>query len=108
MYLNNIDFPNQILDAKAQYYCVPELKQLAYQQKKVRTPAFMLSSIALGCNGYEAHMQQILTPYGFELKPGTKIFAYRNCQNQAKPSGKRKTISVFSGVFGSVWQFSKR
>ena len=39
---------------------------------------------------------------GVELLLGTTIFAYRNRQNQAKPSGKRKTISVFSGVFGSA------
>ena len=45
---------------------------------------------------------------GFELLTGITIFAYRNRQNQAKPSGKRKTISVFSGVFGSAWQSPKR
>ena len=68
----------------------------------------MQQSIALVCNGYEAYMQQILTPYGFELLPGITIFAYKNRQNQAKPSGKRKTISVFSGVFGSAWRSPKR
>ena len=75
---------------------------------KVRIPAFVPSSIALGCNGYEARMQQISLHMGFELLPGITIFAYRNRQNQAKPSGKRKTISVFSGVFGSVWKSPKR
>ena len=66
----------------------------------------MPSSIALGCNGYEAYMQQILTPYGVLADTGITIFAYRNRQNQAKPSGKRKTISVFLDVFGSAWRAS--
>ena len=39
---------------------------------------------------------------GFELLPGITIFAYRNRKNQAKSSGKRKTISVFASVFGSA------
>jgi len=41
---------------------------------------------------------------GFELKPGTMIIAYRKRQNQAKPSGKCRSISVFASVFGSAWQ----
>ena len=45
---------------------------------------------------------------GFELLPGITIFAYRNHQNQVKPSGKRKTISAFSDVFGSAWWSPKR
>ena len=68
----------------------------------------MPSPIALGCNRYEAYMQQSLPNTGFEFITGDYDFVYRNRQNQAKTSGKRKIISVFSGVFGSVWRSLKR
>ncbi len=38
------------------------LRGYAVNENRLRIPAFMPSSIALGCGGYEAHMQQILTP----------------------------------------------
>ena len=64
----------------------------------MRIPALTSSSIAPGCGGYEAHMQQILTPYGVLADIGDHDFCIRNRQNQAKPSGKRKP-SQFSRVF---------
>lgn len=45
----------------------------------------MPSSIALGCNGYEAHMQQILTPYGVSVVTEVHDFCLQ------KPSESSKT-----------------
>ena len=59
------DYPDFHLSMECfQAYVTEGSLVLQFSLDEVRIPAFMPSSIALGCNGYEAHMQQILTPYG--------------------------------------------
>ncbi len=53
-------------------------------------------------------MQQVLTPDRASADTWVAVFRFRNRRDQAKPSGKRKTIPVFSGVFGSTRRPLKR
>ncbi len=65
------------------------------------------ASIALGCGEHEAHMQQVLIPKGGCIDSGDPDLHLQKRRNQAKPSEIRKTISAFSGVFGSAWRSEK-
>ena len=56
----------------------------------------MPSSIALGCNGYEAHMQQILTPYGVSRSLLTETARIK--QNRAENTKPSQFSRVFSEV----------
>ncbi len=66
----------------------------------------MPSSIALGCGGYEAHMQQILTPYGvFSRYRGSRFLlteTVRIKQNRAENAKPSQFSRVFLEVPGGL------
>ena len=66
----------------------------------------MLSPIALGCNGYEAHMQQILTPYGgSSCNRGSRFLlteTVRIKQNRAENAKPSQFSQVFLEVPGGL------
>ena len=62
----------------------------------------MLSSIALGCGGYEAYMQQILTPYGVLANTGDHNFCLQKPSESSKTERKTQNPSQFSRVFLEV------
>ena len=75
----------------------------------------MLSPIALGCNGYEAHMQQILTPYGVRVVTGVHDFCLQKPSESSKTERKtqnhlsfRKCFWKCLAVFEEIRKFCKR
>ena len=56
----------------------------------------MPSSIALGCNGHEAHMQQILTLYGAGFVTGDPDFCL---QKPPEPSKTERKTQNHLGFF---------
>ena len=61
----------------------------------------MPSSIALGCGGYEAHMQQFLTPYGGFSRYRELRFCLQKPPESSKTEGNAKP-SQFSLMFLEV------
>ena len=59
----------------------------------------MPSSIALGCGGYEAYMQQILTPYGFLADTGVHDFCLQKPSESSKTERKTQNHLSFLGCF---------
>ena len=59
----------------------------------------MSSSIALGCNGYEAHMQQILTLYGVYVVAGDHDFCLQKPPESSKTERKTQNHLSFLGCF---------
>ena len=59
----------------------------------------MLSPIALGCGGYEAHMQQILTPYGVLTNTGNHDFCLQKPSESSKTERKTQNHLSFLGCF---------
>ena len=75
----------------------------------------MPPSIALGCNGYEAHMQQILTPYGVWVVTGDHDFCLQKPPESSKTERKTQNHLNFLGCFRKclavlqeIMKFSKR
>ena len=59
----------------------------------------MPSSIALGCGGYEAYMQQILTPYGVLANTGDHNFCLQKPSESSKTERKTQNHLSFLGCF---------
>ncbi len=59
----------------------------------------MPSSIALGCNGYEAYMQQILTPWGLFLGALNHNFCLQKPPESNKTERKTQNYLSFLGCF---------
>ena len=59
----------------------------------------MPSSIALGCGGYEVHMQQILTPYGVLADTGDHDFCLQKPSESSKTERKTQNHLSFLGCF---------
>ncbi len=75
----------------------------------------MLKSIALGCGGYEAHMQQILTPYGGCADTGDHDLCLQKPPESSKTERKTQNHLSFLGLFRKclavseeIREFSKR
>ena len=75
----------------------------------------MPSSIALGCNGCEAHMQQILTPYGVWVVTGDHDFCLQKPPESSKTERKTQNHLSFHECFWKclavseeIREFSKR
>ena len=75
----------------------------------------MLKSIALGCNGYEAHMQQILTLYGVYVVAGDHDFCLQKPPESSKTERRTLNHLGFLGCFRKclavseeIREFSKR
>ena len=75
----------------------------------------MPSSAALGCGGYEAHMQQILTPYRGCADTGDHDFCLQKPPESSKTERKTQNHVSFLGLFRKcpavseeIREFSKR
>ena len=67
----------------------------------------MSSSIALGCNGYEAHMQQILTLYGVYVVAGDHDFCLQKPPESSKTERETQNYLGFISVFGKCLAVSE-
>ena len=75
----------------------------------------MPSSTALGCGGYEADMQQILTPYEVLADTGNHVFCLQKPPESSKTERKTQKSTQISccvlevlAVSEEIREFSKR